>query len=183
MGVILPNKTAALEEITAICKSDSGVCGRALRKAHFSAGRLLGKEIAAGGGKSFAVIIIMRAGLPFGLGIAEELENGASVRVFFSTDERAIPPDFNAEESDKIIIADAVIRTGNDMLALSNKLGAQDKTVFAANVIDETGIKNFEGKRVYAVRSSKHSFVGARQKNIEKGRGPDTGDRLFYSDF
>ena len=184
MELILLNSTTQLEEIISLCKSDSGVCGKKLREAHTEAGRLLGAEISKNNGwESVAVIIMMRAGLPFGLGIADELEANKKVRIFFSTKEQVIPLNFKIDEFDKILIVDAVIRTGKGMLELAEKLGAPDKIVFATNVIDESGIDNFKGKTVYAVRSSKHSFIGTKQKTIERGKGPDTGDRLFCSDF
>ena len=184
MGLTLLNKTKQIEDIIATCKSDSGVCGKALRKAHNLAGQLLGAEISASNdGENFAVVIMMRAGLPFGLGIADELEDSKKVQIFFSTKEQVVPLNFNIDEFDKILIVDAVIRTGKGMLALAEKLGSLDKIIFATNVIDESGIQNFNGKTVYAVRSSKHSFIGSAQKIIEFGKGPDTGDRLFCSDF
>jgi len=49
--------------------------------------------------------------------------------------------------------------------------------------LDETAIPNFDGRTVYTVRISKTSFIGAIQKTISNGKGPDTGDRLFDSDF
>ncbi len=184
MGLILLKKDENLEKIIGVCKSASGVCGKKLREAHAAAGLLIGREIvAASENSSFAVIVMMRSGLSFGLGIADGLEADNKVKVFFCTDGRTVPPDFDAGEFDKIVIADGVIRTGGGMLALARELGAPAKIIYAANVIDESGIPNFDGKTVYAVRSSKHSFVGSEQKNISGGKGPDTGDRLFNSQF
>lgn len=184
MGLNLLNKTNQLEEIISICKSDSGICGKRLREAHNSAGRLIGGEILSKDSAScYAVIIMMRAGLPFGLGVADSLEDGRKVSVFFSTKEQVMPLDLYVNDFDKIVIVDAVIRTGKSILDLESKLGVPDKTIFATNVLDETGINNFSGKTVYAVRTSKHSFIGSEQKVIKSGKGPDTGKRLFCSDF
>ena len=32
---------------------------------------------------------------------------------------------------------------------------------------------------IYASRISKNSFIGAKQKNVSNGKGPDTSERLF----
>ncbi|MDE6690474.1 MAG: phosphoribosyltransferase, partial [Clostridia bacterium] len=174
MGVILLQPTEKLSEIIGICKSSSGVCGKRLRDAHMTAGRLLGERIAADGrALNYAVVIAMRAGLPFGLGIADALEEDGNVRIFFSTKEKPVPENLNVDSFGKIIIADAVIRTGNDMISLADKFSAPDKIIYATNVIDASGIPNFEGKTVYAVRSSQNSFVGSEQKFVGGGKGPD----------
>lgn len=177
MGVKLLQATEELSEIIAICKSTSGVCGKRLRGAHMSAGRLLGERIAADvRALSYAVVIDMRGGLPFGLGIADSLEAYGKVGVFFSAKEKPVPENFDVDKFERIIIVDAAIRTGKKLTELADKLNAPDKIIYAANVIDASGIPNFEGKTVYAVRSSQNSFVGGVN-------GPDTGDRLFFSDY
>ena len=184
MGLVLLDKTEQLEKIIAECKSDSGVCGKRLRAAHYTAGRLLGEKISKSmGASNIAVVIMLRSGLPFGLGIADELECASAVRVFFCDEAHGLKLNVNADDFDKVLVVDAVIRTGKSMLDWAEKLNAPEKVVFATNVIDESGICNFDGKNVFAVRASKHSFVGSAQKAIVNGKGPDTGDRLFYSDF
>ena len=185
MGVKLLNWNERVESITKICKSDSGICGKRLREAHIEAGELLANKILESvDAKSFAVIIVMRAGLPFGLGIANGLEdNKKEVSVFFSSKEEIVPTDFEVEEFDKIIISDGVIRTGKSMFELEEKLKASNKIIFAANVVDKTSLASFVEKDLFAVRVSSNSFVGAKQNFVEKGKGPDTGGRLFNSNF
>ena len=187
MGVnilIEKQRSETLEAVIKTCKSDSGVCGKKLRDAHFLAGTLLGEEILNNyDEKSYAVIIMMRAGLPFGLGIADSLEHEKTVRVFFYCDGQILSDSLNTKDFDKIIIVDAVIRTGQAMLDLTERLVVREKIILATNVIDERSITNFTGLQVFAVRSSKHSYIGSDQKYIENGKGPDTGDRLFRSDF
>ena len=175
-----------LDLIIDVCKSGSGVCGYKLREAHQTAGRLIGTVIAFDdkAAERYAVVIMMRAGLPFGIGIADSLEIACKrVQVFFSTKEKKTPNDLDATDYDKIILVDAVIKTGGEMIELADKLGAQEKIIYAANVLDETGKANFTDKQVYATRTSGHSFTGAKQKDIKDGKGPDTGDRLFNSGF
>jgi len=176
--------TATAEAIK-VCKSNSGICGKRLRSAHKSLGEVLGtiiandiKEI-----RSVSVIVMMRAGLSFALGIADGLEDaGKAVSIVFSTMEKPIPNGFNAAPYDLIILVDAVIRTGIGMINLAEKIGG-NQMVFATNVLDETGIPNLKGRTVYAVRVSKNSFVGSVQTAISGGRGPDTGERLCNSCF
>jgi uracil phosphoribosyltransferase len=177
--------TPFIREAIALCKSDSGVCGTKLRNAHKVLGGIIGARIARryAGHNRAAVVVMMRAGLPFAIGIADGLEeSGRSASIFFSAKEKPTPGGFDAARFDMVIIADAVIRTGMGMLELAAGMPCE-KIIFAANVLDETGIINFAGHTVFAVRISKNSFIGSKQKAVSGGRGPDTGDRLFSSDF
>jgi uracil phosphoribosyltransferase len=164
----------------AVCKSDSGVCGANLRAAHHYLGGLVSDLIISKYPKlnRIALITQMRAGLLFALGLADGLEkSGRAVAIFFNPGQLPAPKDFEL-----IIIADAVIRTGESLLNLADSLDFRE-IIFAANVLDETGIPNFDGRHLFAVRVSKKSFVGSDQKTVSNGKGPDTGDRLFTSDF
>jgi hypothetical protein len=175
-----------ISDCISICKSDSGISGTKLREAHYTLGVHLGKLIVnqERAAKKYSVIILMRAGLPFGLGIADGLEMFENnVRVFFSTKEKEIPDDFNTSNFDRIILADAVIESGNSILSLAEKIYTFDKTIFAANVLSNKAVSKFEKLNVYTVRVSQVSFKGSAQKNITNGKGPDTGERLFDSSF
>lgn len=176
----------AILDLIAVCKSDSGKCGQGLRKAHKALGEHLGELLSERekDAERYAVIILMRAGLPFGLGIADGLEiTGKQVKIFFSSKEKDISDGFYADEFDRIILADAVIESGNSILSLADKIGAADKIVFATNVLSYKAIDKFECRNVYATRISQVSFKGAMQKTVTNGKGPDTGERLFDSTF
>ena len=56
----------------ALCKSGSGCTGKALRNAHYELGQEVAKMIRCDSkDDDFVVIILMRSGLPFGMGIAD----------------------------------------------------------------------------------------------------------------
>jgi len=136
------------------------------------------------GVKKYAIMVLMRAGLPFGLGIADKLETlEKNVRVFFSAKEKELPDDFNASDYDRIILADAVIESGNSILGLAEKICVNEKIIFATNVLSHKAVAKFEKFNLYAIRVSQVSFTGSAQKTVSNGKGPDTGERLFNSGF
>ncbi len=183
MGLtVLSNKV--LKKYISICKSDSKICGIELRDAHYRSGIIMGQEISdIFHVRSYAVIIMMRGGLPFGLGVADALEkeSNVNVNITFCDKDNGINIDFGKYE--KIVIVDSVIKTGKSMLDLANKINDQNKIIFATNVIDKTCSEIFRNKITFAIRMSENSYTGSEQKNIVTGKGPDTGDRLFNSDF
>lgn len=185
MGVIVldGNRDEELKEIIAICKSSSCSSGAKLRKAHYRAGEKIADLIVKNEkltGK-VAIVIMMRAGLPFGLGIADRMEEcGLFIDVFFSNVKIS---ELNPDDYEKIIFVDAVIRTGNEISESAQSVAEDKKVIFAANVLDYTGVSRFSDKTLYAVRVSENSYKGTAQKKIEGGKGPDTGDRLFFSAF
>lgn len=167
------------EELIAKCVSSSGVCGRPLREAHYRLGAVMGRQIQSDFAlrkKSVAVLIMMRAGLPFGLGIADQLEIDCNVDVLFST------ADNDYSSYDYVIIADAVINTGKTVFEVIKQMN-RSKVIIATNVIAEKYISNFDGLTAYAVRISVNSFKGAKTTAVADGKGPDTGDRLFNNSF
>ncbi|MCL1919404.1 MAG: uracil phosphoribosyltransferase [Peptococcaceae bacterium] len=173
------------KEAIEVCKSNSGICGMKLRAAHMQLGKNVGILIAANEVKAnfIAVIVMMRAGLPFALGISDGLEDAnKDVSVIFSTKEKPLPGDFDPQQFNLILLTDAVIRTGKEMIALADSIGSGHIS-FATNVLDKVGIPNFDSRTVYTVRVSENSFVGTAQKTVSNAKGPDTGDRLFNSTF
>ena len=68
--------TAGTQTLIDVCKSDSGATGKKLREAHTNLGSLVAKTISQDfHGEKFAVVIMMRSGLNFGMGIADGLNN------------------------------------------------------------------------------------------------------------
>jgi hypothetical protein len=75
VSLIESEKTVELEELIAVCKSMSQINGIKLRDSHYKLGKLLcNKMLKEIHYDEFTIIIMMRAGLCFGLGIADELE-------------------------------------------------------------------------------------------------------------
>ena len=182
MVEILSVRTDDVENCILKSLSSSHVCGIELRKSHYYLGSALGEEIQvkrALNNLNLAVLIMMRAGLPFGLGLADKLEKNNNVTIIFSN---SIETKDDYSKYDVLIVADAVINTGKSILEQIRKTSGT-KIIIATNVISEKYINLFETFDVFAVRVSSHSFKGARIKKILDGKGPDTGDRLFCSSF
>jgi uracil phosphoribosyltransferase len=173
------------DSLIAVCKSDSRQNGVLLRNAHYKLGSLLAGQIASDiYHQPLAIVIMMRAGLCFGLGIADELER-AGIKtpiLFYENNEQWKKEQVNCPHAldNTVIVIDAVINTGESIIAFSQKqLTRSHRILFATNVFSEKGLKNFEDKEVYVVRISKKSFKGSKSDTVKNGEGPDTGDRLF----
>ena len=180
MVTILSNRSKNVNKYILDCMSTSGVSGAKLRKAHYYLGLELGQEISSIRllvKKKVAILIMMRAGLPFGLGLADALDDDNDVDILFSPVQN---PSF--DDYDLVIVADAVINTGKTILSLIKKMD-KSKTIIAVNVISEKNITHFEEIDIYSVRVSPNSYIGSNVKVAFEGKGPDTGDRLFCNYF
>ncbi|MDR1905277.1 MAG: uracil phosphoribosyltransferase [Treponema sp.] len=170
--------------LIAVCKSDSQQHGAILRAAHYKLGSLIAEQIARNlPNQQITVVIMMRAGLCFGMGIADGLEY-ASIEtpvLFHYNNEQWKKETSNCPHAlnNTMLLVDAVINTGESIIMFSDQLTQSRQIIFAANVISKKGLKNFEDKEVYAVRISENSFVGSKNAVARDGKGPDTGDRLF----
>jgi uracil phosphoribosyltransferase len=182
MSIIVLEKTVEIEELINICKSDSQTSGVKLRNAHYKLGSILAetitKEMRSNG---ITLIIMMRAGLCFGMGIAEGLERlgkDLSILFYYNMDQWEKEKD-NCPKAlnNNILLVDAVINTGGEILKLANSLNG--KLFFATNVIPKGTVEKFSCMNLYTVRISENSFKGSKKTIIKNGKGPDTGDRLF----
>ncbi len=171
--------TVGTQTLIDVCKSDSGATGKKLREAHTNLGSLVAKTISQDfRGEKFAVVIMMRSGLSFGMGIADELD----APVLFYDDKNTTFFENQLKDNPQLqdyrfILCDGVVNTGKTILELANAYQSY-RPIIATNVISE----KYEGNNaiaVYASRVSKHSYTGAKQKTIHDGKGPDTSDRLF----
>lgn len=162
------------------CLSSSGVCGSKLREVHYYLGQEVAKLIAEDyfvQNKDIALLVMMRAGLPFGLGIADILDKNNNVEVMFSP-----LKEMNFSKFDFVLIADAVINTGKTIFENLKHINNKN-IIIVTNVLSEKNIDAFEKMTVYTTRISKHSYKGSDAKVISNGKGPDTGDRLFNNHF
>lgn len=179
MVEVLKDANDSVKQAINKCLSSSQVCGYELREAHYYLGRKLGKEIANARSifnKKVAVLIMMRAGLPFGFGISDALEDNNSVAVLFSTYEN------DYFSFDVVIIADAVVNTGKTILEIKSKL-VDKQVIIATNVISDKYLDNLKELDIFATRISNHSYKGVKTTMVSNGNGPDTGDRLFDNSF
>lgn len=187
----IPNEVNAHIEV---CKSTSGIVGERLRRAHNELGRIMGRQINQDYMKShpndFTVLCLMRSGLSFGMGIADELD----CTVLFLDEKNdplwsiADPNHSNAFiannlsyiKNKNIVLADAVLNTGKSMFMILDKIEPYvNEAIICVNVIPEDTVGKLEGRKAYTIRASKNKFVGAKVKKQKDGKGPDTGDRLF----
>ena len=166
-----------------VCKSSSMIMGRKLRSAHYELGKKITSSIYENStSNEYAVLILMRAGLSFGNGIADELEDkGASVTMIFLQDDIVTTEDLSLILGKQILIVDAVINSGRSIFGVLNQLPEveRDNAKIATTVIPSKSLALFKYHQLYTVRSSENAYKGAKVSSISEGRGPDTGDRLF----
>ena len=169
-----------LGSLIARCKSDSGVNGANLRKAHQRVGEIMARKLCQESDK-FAVLALMRAGVPYAMGIADGLEAaGKKVAIFFI--EKDI--DGNVIEGIKdrrVLVVDAVVNSGETLSKILNKL-PPDSIIITTVVPESIPLKLFEilkRNRLFTVRISPNRYKGEKVARINDGKGPDTGDRLF----
>jgi len=177
-------KNKEVPSLIEICKSTSGRAGIILRKAHYQLGTMLANQIVElFKNKRITVVIMMRAGLPFGMGVADTLEeNGLLTSILFYTNEIQ----WNKEKQNNpqslkntILLVDSVINSGESILKFSQQFVDCQDIYFIANVVSDKAFQRFNGKNLCAVRISQNSFVGAKTNIVKDNKGPDTGDRLF----
>jgi phosphoserine phosphatase len=175
----LDQRDPAIAAEVAVCKSGSGTVGRRLRDAHRRLGSMVGRRIATcNRGEEFAVVVMMRSGLPFGEGIADTLD---CPMLFYADDAEALASEIAADGLGErtIILADGVINTGRSLRELVDVLKNLRLVVAASVVSSEARLR--PDTQVFSARVSDNSYVGAKQWEISGGRGPDTADRLFMT--
>lgn len=158
-------KNKEVLDLISITKSNSGISGPELAKAHIKLGGLLAKEMNVNSDNT-TVVAILRGGIFFAQGIYFEL--GCKFMTFDPKNEKFVKP-----KTDNIILVDSVINTGNtikDILEPGMKI--------ACCVINEKAV-DFFAEDLFTVRVSKNSYVGSNVKEQEGNRGPDTTMRLF----
>ena len=158
-------KTDEVSKLIAITKSDSGICGPELVRAHIRLGELLAEHMNFDSNDT-TVVAIMRGGLFFAQGIYMAL--GCKFQTYDPKHEAFIKP-----ATKNIILADSVINTGKTI----KDIMTFDMWI-ACCVINAKAVLDFE-KYLYTVRVSTNSFVGSDTKKQAETVGPDTTMRLF----
>lgn len=159
-------KTEEINRLIAITKSDSGISGPELTKAHIALGEALGKQMKNFDPKDTTIIAMLRGGIFFAEGMYFAL--GCKLHMYDPKHEEFVKP-----ETKNVILVDSVINTGKTIL---ETLGPD--MYVACCVINEKAVPMFED-RLYTVRVSKNSFVGSDVQKQKGNRGPDTTMRLF----
>ncbi len=174
--------------LISVCKSNSGKMGRELREAQHRLGMIMAELISRdhGSAKPYAVVALMRSALPFSEGIADVLDcpilfldEKHDIRWKMNDcDNKFIRENYEIINKSTLILADAVINTGETIMQIYNTLSKIcDEIILAANVVQE----DFdEGpSNTYCVRVSSNKFKGGQVLKQNGNIGPDTGDRLF----
>lgn len=179
------NKITNIEKANIeVCKSISGISGVRLREAHYSLGESAVSKMLSieDNNLEFSVLILMRAGLNFGLGIADTLEkNNYKVEIHFIYDDKVTNEVLDNLIGKQVIIVDAVINSGKSVVTILEQLPITERsqckvftTVIPSRSLDKIKIPN-----LYAIRLSNNQYKGSKVLKVRNGIGPDTGDRLF----
>lgn len=170
-------KNEEIERKITLCKSNSNCTGRVLRSAHYELGQEVAKMIKHDSQENnFAVIILMRSGLPFGMGIADYFDcstifySGSNVDLLKQLQE-------NNLWDKQLILCDGVVNTGKSIYAIIDDCKLKN-AIIATNVLSNK-VDRTKMVPIYTTRISQNSFVGTKQKSVINGKGPDTSDRLF----
>ena len=159
-------KNEKIEKLIAITKSDSGISGPELAKAHVELGMALGEQIRDKFLGDITVVAILRGGIFMAMGLYYAL--GCRFDVYDPKKDKFIRPN-----TKNVILVDSVINTGKTI----EEIYGPDISV-ACCVINENAVEKFKD-RLYTVRVSKNSYVGDNTKVQKGNRGPDTTMRLF----
>ena len=155
-----------IEKLIAITKSDSGISGPLLTKAHVELGMALGEQIKERFSHDTTVVAVLRGGIFMAMGLYYAL--GCRFDVYDPKKDKFIRP-----KTKNVILVDSVINTGKTI----ERIYGPDINV-ACCVINENAVEKFKD-RLYTVRISKNSYVGSNTKVQRGNRGPDTTMRLF----
>ena len=158
-------KNEEIERLIAITKSNSGVSGQELAKAHIRLGSLVAEHMDFPA-EDTTVVAMMRGGIFF----AEGLYFSLSCK-FELYDPKS--GEFHRPTTKYVILADSVINTGKTITDIY-----EPDMYVACCVINENAVNALSDK-LFTVRISQNSFVGSNIKIQTGNRGPDTTMRLF----
>lgn len=159
-------KTEAVKELIAITKSDSGISGPRLAKAHMELGKMLAEKMPELNPEETTIVAMMRGGIFFAEGMYFSM--GCKLMTYDPKHE-----EFKRPDTKNVILVDSVINTGKTILDILTP-----DMLVACCVINEKAVPTFENQ-LYTVRVSKNSYVGKEVKKQTGNVGPDTTMRLF----
>ena len=159
-------KTEEINKLIAITKSDSGISGPELARAHMELGKKLGMHLNMFEPSETTLVAMLRGGIFFAEGIYFAM--GCKFQTYDSKHEEFVRP-----ETKNVILVDSVVNTGKTILNI-----LYPDMYVACCVINENAVPAFDSK-LFTVRVSKNSFVGESICKQEGNVGPDTTMRLF----
>lgn len=157
--------TKRTTELIMKTKSDSGISGPELAKAHMDLGMLLAEHMDIDADDT-TVVAVMRGGLFFAEGMYFQL--GCKFMTYDPKKEV-----FKRPKTKNVIIVDSVINSGKTIRKI-----ADDNMLIACCVINEKAVPHFD-RQLYTARVSENSYVGAEVREQKGAVGPDTTMRLF----
>jgi len=158
-------KTDRVKQLIEITKSNSGITGPELAKAHIELGSLLAEEMNYPADDT-TVVAILRGGIFLAQGIYFTL--GCKFEIY---DPKSGP--FVRPNTKHVIVVDSVINSGKTIFDIATP--DIDIACGVINANTASSVKN----NLYAVRVSENSFVGSNVKKQHGNIGPDTTMRLF----
>lgn len=159
-------KDDTVNNLINITKSNSGISGPELAKAHIKLGMKLAKAFSNLDPNDTTVVAVMRGGLFFAEGLYFKL--GCKFQVYNPKTDKFVRP-----STKNVIIVDSVINTGKTIKEI-----LEPDMFVACCVINQKAVPLFEDQ-LYTIRVSENSFVGTDIKKQSGGKGPDTTMRLF----
>jgi hypothetical protein len=159
-------KTDRINQLIAITKSNSGISGPELAKAHIELGMSLGEVMQQFNPYDTTVVAILRGGIFFAEGIYFQI--GCRFQTYNPKNEKFVRP-----KTSNVILVDSVINTGKTIKDIWD-----NNMYVACCVINENAVSFFED-RLFTIRVSKNSFVGSNVNKQFGNVGPDTTMRLF----
>jgi len=184
MSIFVLNKTDSSDKLSKLidkCKSSSMTVGKELRMAHYELGRLISGEITKGAEqREFAVMVMMRAGLFYANGLADQIEDSGHISSLILLNDNELEDDVLVSVQGKdVLIVDAVVNTGKSIFRLLEQLSGHGSVKVVTTVIPNKSLHLFDKTSLYTIRTSDNQYTGAKVKYISNDKGPDTGDRLF----
>jgi len=159
-------KNDRVTKLIALTKSDSGVSGPILAKAHMELGEILGNFFIDLNPNDTTIVAILRGGLFFAEGLYFRL--GCKFQVFDPKNDTFIRP-----KTKNVILVDSVINTGKTIRDIF-----EPDMYVACCVINNKAVPYFD-EQLYTIRVSDNSFVGSEIVQQKGNIGPDTTMRLF----
>ena len=164
-------KTERINQLIACTKSDSGIAGPKLARAHMELGELLGARMQGFSPEDTTVVAILRGGIFFAQGIYFQM--GCRFQTFDPKHEKFVRP-----KTKHVILTDSVIHTGKTLLPIleEDMAVACCGSCFRKAAVYHTGFGEFLcGKRgVQAVRSrwaGHHHAIISPLINFDKSCG------------
>lgn len=149
-----------------ITKSNSGISGPTLAKAHMELGGLLADKLPDMKPADTTIVAILRGGIFFAEGMYFKM--GCRFETYDPKNGL-----FHRPESKHVILVDSVINTGRTIEKIL------DENMLIACCVASERAAALLGDQLYTIRVSHNSFEGAAV-SVQKGTvGPDTTMRLF----